>query len=118
MGLVDACEQATHGVEDDLRGEVERVVMKEEEDGVRVRRRKEGEGRRGTGQGQSVWGGPVFFVFWSNEKGNKVESGPSDNWYAKVRVSRRKREKARQGQSTADCDAWVLAWPGRMVSLC
>jgi hypothetical protein len=40
------------------------VVMKEEvEDGVRVRRRKEGEGRRGTRQGQSVWGGPVFLVF-------------------------------------------------------
>jgi hypothetical protein len=75
-----------------------RVVM-EEEDGVRVRRRKESERRRGTSQGQSVWG-PLFFRL-ANEKGNKAESGPSDKCYArcaKAPVSRQKREKASQAK--------------------
>jgi len=58
-----------------------------------------------------VYGAGPFFRL-ANEKGNKAESGPSDNCYvrcAKVPVSRQKREKASQVSLQQDCDA--LAWP-------
>ena len=42
------------------------MMKEEEEDGVRVRRRKEGEGRRGTRQGQSCMG-RAFFRVWRME---------------------------------------------------
>jgi hypothetical protein len=85
-------------------------VMKEE-DGVRVRRRREGEGRRGTRQGQSCMGRARIFRFWRMRRGTKqkVDRAITGTLRRESAAGRGKR----QGKASLQQIAMLGSWLGR-----
>jgi hypothetical protein len=87
-----------------------------------VRRRREGEGRRGTDRAPSVWGRP-FFSCLANEKGTKQKVDRATKCYAGCAKEKSKPPEDGNGKpKSVSSRLRFLAWPGQTapvaVSLC